>query len=766
MSALQLNISIDHNLEKLINYTEQLPLTTQLFILTDSNTREHCLNVLHALSPRLKEAIVIEIPAGEKNKNAENLFFIAEKLANFAANKNSVLINLGGGVICDIGAFAASIYKRGIGYIHVPTSLLAQLDASIGGKNGIDFLHYKNLIGLISFPNQVFISKQFLNTLPQAEMRSGIAEALKHGLIADKMYWDFIKRDSFKNIEQVLEKSISIKSSIVLQDPYEKNIRKKLNAGHTAGHAIESWKLETENPIMHGDAVAAGLVIESYMSMRLGHLPKTEFEEIKNVISSIFPKVDMKNYSTEDMLQRMSQDKKNHAHKISFSLIRKIGNASIDDYCENDLIAEAFEYYSKNCPDVGRDLLRFTQTITLQKNADFKYGEVDLPTSKSLSNRALIIQALCQQPFAIGHLSDSDDTNNLIEQLSSSDAIKDVGSAGTNMRFLISLLAITPGDYILTGNERMQQRPVAELVDCLKSLEAAITYKKNNGFPPLEISGKKLSGGKVKIDGSISSQFISSLLMIAPCLEKGLEIEIQGNVVSRSYIDMTLGLMNYFGIKTTINQNTITIPPQTYHAKDYEVEKDWSSAAFWYGLISHSPIGTKILFINLSLNSLQGDRKAVEYFKFLGVSSTEQHNGILIEKTENKISNLDIDLIDEPDLFPVLAFSCASLAVCARFTGLKTLNLKESKRIEAVKTELEETGAITISGDDYFEITEYNPQPPNLVFDTYNDHRMAMAAAVFMQPDKQIIIHGSEVASKSYPDFFEHLKSTGIVNNL
>lgn len=404
------------------------------------------------------------------------------------------------------------------------------------------------------------------------------------------------------------------------------------------------------------------------------------------------------------------------------------------------------------------------KSITLQKTGEIIRHEVDLPTSKSLSNRALIIQALCMHPFTIKHLSDSDDTNNLIEQLSSPNAVKDIGAAGTNMRFLISLLAITPGDYILTGNERMQQRPVEELVECLRSLGAKITYKKNKGYPPLKISGMKLSGGKVRIEGSRSSQFISSLLMIAPCFEKGLEIEIHGKTVSRPYIDMTLGLINYFGIKSYVNQNRITISPQAYCAKNYEVEKDWSAAAFWYGLVSNSKSGVKILFNNLNLESLQGDKKAAEYFEQLGVRSVQQNNGILIEKTEGKLANLSFNLINEPDLFPALSFSCAALRVTAKFTGLETLNLKESKRIEAVKAELEKTGAKCIYGENFLEIIGYNTQPDNLIFDTYGDHRMAMAAAIFCRSTTTTIIHNPEVVSKSYPDFFEHLKTIKVAS--
>ncbi len=345
MLQLPLNIEIDHSLEGLKTYIEGLPTGEELFILTDTNTHKYCLPILKDLSERFKEAIVMEIPAGEKSKDQQVLFQILEKLTLHQATRKSTLLNLGGGMICDIGGFAASIYKRGIPCIHIPTSLLAQLDAAIGGKNGIDLLGYKNIIGSFYLPEKVFVSKKFLDTLPENEKRNGIAEALKHGLIADKAYWDVIKNSPFGNVELLIERSIAIKSTIVTNDLHEKNIRKKLNAGHTIGHAIESWKLETQ-PISHGEAVAAGLIIEAYIANQLGYLSATEFNEIENVILSLFGKLDMANYNEADLINRMKQDKKNNAHQISFSLIREIGNATFDDHCEEASIEAALKYYA------------------------------------------------------------------------------------------------------------------------------------------------------------------------------------------------------------------------------------------------------------------------------------------------------------------------------------------------------------------------------------------------------------------------------------
>ncbi len=339
-------IHIDPTFEKFKAYLNVLPPHVRIFILTDSNTQKFCWPILSKVSNRLDTAHLIEIPPGEKFKNQDSLLNIAAEMIRCSADKNCLLINLGGGVVCDIGGFAASIYKRGIKFIHVPTTLLAMLDASVGGKNGIDFAGYKNILGTIHFPENVFIYTPFLDTLPADETRNGMAEALKHALIADASYWDEIKQDPLKDPDLLIEQSIAIKSSIVIQDPLEKNIRKKLNAGHTIGHALESWKLENNHPVMHGQAVAAGLIIESYISKQLGYLSSKEFDEMEERIVHTFGKMDLTGYNAQDLIQRMQQDKKNSSGQISFSLIRHIGNASIDDHCEYSMIADALEYYA------------------------------------------------------------------------------------------------------------------------------------------------------------------------------------------------------------------------------------------------------------------------------------------------------------------------------------------------------------------------------------------------------------------------------------
>jgi 3-dehydroquinate synthase len=347
MTKIPQQIIIDPSLTALNSYISAQSNKKRFIILVDNHTQQYCLPYVLEQSPALIQPDIIEIPAGEQNKNTDQLLFILSQLTQMNADKNACLINLGGGVICDIGAFAASIYKRGISYLHVPTTLLAQIDASIGGKNGIDFQGYKNLLGTIGFPELTVISKKFLDTLPQKELKSGIAEAFKHGLIADKEFWNQIRTTPLDQIDLIISRSVEIKESIVAKDPYEIGLRKILNAGHTIGHAIEAIKLQTKEPVTHGEAVAAGLLMECYISKELGYLPEAEWLEIEQTILGFFGKIEIQKIEQDALLLQMKQDKKNTQNHIHFSLIRQIGHATYNDTCSYEIILKALDYYQK-----------------------------------------------------------------------------------------------------------------------------------------------------------------------------------------------------------------------------------------------------------------------------------------------------------------------------------------------------------------------------------------------------------------------------------
>jgi len=321
---------------------------SSIFILVDEHTNEYCLpNFLPNLATDISIEI-IEIEAGEELKNITTCVEIWSILSELGADRKSLILNLGGGVITDIGGFVASTFKRGIDFINVPTTLLGMVDASIGGKNGVDLGTLKNQIGVINVPKMLLIDTAFLETLSQREMRSGLAEMLKHGLIYDKNYWEqFLNLSDidFADFNALIYRSIEIKNEIVKQDPTENGIRKALNFGHTLGHAIESHFLNSENPLLHGEAIAIGMILESYISMKKGLLSNEEFHQIKYTLTDIYEPYNFDENDLESIQKLLIHDKKNEYGKVQFALLNSIGNTAINQTVENELITLSFVNY-------------------------------------------------------------------------------------------------------------------------------------------------------------------------------------------------------------------------------------------------------------------------------------------------------------------------------------------------------------------------------------------------------------------------------------
>ncbi|MBS1534744.1 MAG: 3-dehydroquinate synthase [Bacteroidetes bacterium] len=321
-----------------------------IFILVDEGSHEYCLPGFLANLPTEIPIEIIEFESGEAHKNLYTCLEVWNALSELGADRKSVLINLGGGVVTDLGGFVASAFKRGIDFINVPTTLLAMVDASIGGKNGVDLGALKNQIGVINAPKMVLIEPSFLETLPQNEMRSGLAEMLKHGLIYDRAYWqEFLDLSAldFDELTRLIYRSIEIKNEIVLQDPTENGIRKALNFGHTIGHAIESYFLEhPQKPtLLHGEAIAAGMIIEGFMAWRKNLISPTELNEIKAVISDLFEPLPIEAQDVLPIMDLLIHDKKNEYGQVQFALIEGIGQVIINQTAEKEEIKEAFAYY-------------------------------------------------------------------------------------------------------------------------------------------------------------------------------------------------------------------------------------------------------------------------------------------------------------------------------------------------------------------------------------------------------------------------------------
>lgn len=406
--------------------------------------------------------------------------------------------------------------------------------------------------------------------------------------------------------------------------------------------------------------------------------------------------------------------------------------------------------------------------LKLHKPTNQLSGMIKLTGSKSISNRILIIKALSGLDFSIQNLSDSDDTKHLkdaIEKYTSTNLI-DVGHAGTDMRFLTAFLSIKNGDYELTGAERLQQRPIKDLVDVLRTLGADITYRKNEGFPPLQIKGNELQGGAVEISGKVSSQFITALLLVAPYFTEGLELTIKDELVSKPYVYMTIELMKQFGASVSWKDNKIFVEPIpfSYYKKEFIVESDWSAASYYYSMVALSKIGTKLSIQGLFENSLQADAVCQNIYKNLGVQTTFKNDEIIISKNSDvNTSLLELDFIQCPDIAQTLVCSCIGLNIPFQFTGLQTLKVKETDRITALQNELQKIGCEIEITDNSIQWKKVKSEAiDNLYVATYNDHRMAMSFAPLCLLVDNVIVENAEVVSKSYPMFWEHLKSIGI----
>ena len=379
--------------------------------------------------------------------------------------------------------------------------------------------------------------------------------------------------------------------------------------------------------------------------------------------------------------------------------------------------------------------------------------------SKSESNRLLILKYIFKN-IKIENLSNSDDTIVLKNYLESNSNLIDVHHAGTAMRFLTAYLAIQNNNsFQITGSERMQNRPIKILVDTLNILGADINYLDKIGYPPLKINGKMLLGGEISLSSEVSSQYISALMLIASSLKNGLVITLEGSVTSRPYIEMTSSILNRVGIKSSFKENKISIQSVKLLEKSIQkVESDWSSLSYFYSIVALSKY-SELNIGSYNINSIQGDKKLVEIYKNFGVQTSFSNDIITIKKIESKDLNksIKLDLTDTPDIAQTIAVTCFGLGLSCDLHGLHTLKIKETDRLEALKVELTKMGAIVSITKDSFHLTKSSEIKSNITIETYNDHRMAMAFTP-LAICKPIIINNPDVVSKSFPDFWDHLK--------
>ena len=400
----------------------------------------------------------------------------------------------------------------------------------------------------------------------------------------------------------------------------------------------------------------------------------------------------------------------------------------------------------------------FLQNSTINPRTD-----ITITGSKSESNRLLLLRALFEN-LEIQNVSNSDDSQYMLKALSTESTTVDIHHAGTAMRFLTAYFATLEGSTILlTGSQRMQERPIKILVDALKDLGADIEYENQDGYPPLRITGKKLLTDEVRMKANVSSQYISALVLMATKLENGLKLHLDGKITSVPYINMTLSLLDQIGVETSFEGQTIHVKPYLEtDSKTLTVESDWSSASYFYSIVALSPLGTQVCLSTYKKDSLQGDAVLKDIYKQMGVETTFDGSKIILKKINNTLpGSIDIDLANAPDIAQTIVVTCLGLQVQCRLTGLHTLKIKETDRLEALKSEIYKFGTDLNITNDSLSLLNPKPLESAAIVETYNDHRMAMAFAPLALLTS-FSIKEAEVVSKSFPDFWKNLLELGL----
>jgi len=400
------------------------------------------------------------------------------------------------------------------------------------------------------------------------------------------------------------------------------------------------------------------------------------------------------------------------------------------------------------------------EKVSIKDLGGKRSGKIHLPTSKSISNRLLILQALSGMKIEIQDLSMANDTKVLKNILCNVNELNnkeiDVEDAGTAFRFLTAFLSISSGEWILNGTARMKERPVKPLVDALIQLGCDIEYLEQIGFPPLKIIGRKINVEKITLHQGMSSQFLTALLLVAPSLENGLCIHLKGEPVSQPYLRMTLQILEQVGVKVTLSEDSVFVSSFNFKNQNFVVEKDWSSASYWYAMTAFSQNGEYKL-PGLKKSELQGDSILPDIFKSLGVKTSFTKEGAILSKIRKKTNNISLNLQAYPDLAQTIAVVCAGLGIRASLRGLQTLKIKETDRLNALKTELRKMNVNVRTPDEQSLIIEPSELKVVGAVDTYNDHRMAMSFATLVQLNGEIEICNPSVVAKSYPGFWDDL---------
>lgn len=750
------------------------------------------------------------VPPGENNKSRETKAAVEDFLLNKGCTRDTVILAVGGGVIGDMIGFVAATFMRGVRVVQVPTTLLAMVDSSVGGKTAIDTPLGKNFIGAFHQPQYVFCDVSFLQTLPARQFINGMAEVVKTAAIWNEE--EFTRLEEFapkfiaevtsekpnlENIRLELVKtvleSVRVKASVVSADEKEGGLRNLLNFGHTIGHAIEAI-LTPE--ALHGECVSIGMIKEAELSRYLGILPPVAVARLSKCLAAYkLPiSVDEKGFSKivggkkynlliDLLIQKMLIDKKNDGSKIRCVLLERIGRC-----------------YELKAHQISKDDLRFvlTDEVLVHPFKDFPESvTISPPGSKSISNRALILAALGSGTVEIKNLLHSDDTKHMLDALSvlkgasisfadngetvvvegnggnlfASEKELYLGNAGTASRFLTAVACLAKSSsnshVTLTGNARMQERPIGPLVDALMSNGSEIEYLKNGGSLPLRIAaGKGLKGGRIELAATISSQYVSAILMCAPYADEPVTLSlVGGKPISQLYIDMTCEMMKQFGVEVTKSEPyTYHIPKATYkNPAEYVVESDASSAT--YPLAFAALTGSSCTIPNIGSSSLQGDaRFAVDVLKPMGCDVKQTATTTTVTGPSQLKALQTVDMEPMTDAFLTASVVAAVAKGTTTITGIANQRVKECNRIKAMVDELAKFGVNAHEIEDGIVIEGVSelktPSLENRGVHTYDDHRVAMSFSLLAGLCKQpVLLLERSTTGKTWPGWWDILHS-------
>lgn len=711
--------------------------TKDYYVCIDKRVLKFHKQYLDEILNNAKDIYVIE--SLESNKNMETVNEILAMLFNTGASKNSTLVSIGGGICGDVAGFAASIFKRGMNFINVPTTLLSQVDSSVGGKVGVNFENQKNAIGDIYFPGKVIVDQRFLKTLTTRQFKEGLVEIIKHGLVIDKTiiemldHYDNIKQLINDDITNIIETSIKAKAKIVEQDILDSGVRHVLNFGHSFAHAIE-----LNNDLYHGECVCLGILVATYNAKL--------FDEVK----TLFEKFECIRRIENLDLSLMSNDKKSDGAIIKEVFLNDINEFKIVECKLNNLISDYEERYHKLKSEVNYSPTNYVfSPVSLS-------GNVVIPPSKSILHRYLIASALSKTEIVLtGVNCICDDVAVTIEALKqlgsdvtySNDTLiikkKDfdldvinMKESGTSLRVLLPLLMHFNDEVTIVGENNLGKRPMSEYFKIFE--EQGVYYSHGEDYLPLTVKGK-LKPGVFNLDGSVSSQFVSGLLFLLPILDGDSTINIKNNLESLPYVLLTIKVLNDFGVTVECNEDYTVFKikgNQKYLGKMfYQIEQDYSSRAFFE--VAGSFDVHQIKIENELDKSLQGDT-------------------IVCEIVSDKIGS--VDLTNVPDTALILAVYYAINGGVLKNVG--RLKYKESNRLDAIKDFLTKMNIRFEVEDD--DLVIHPGKISGGVFDTYLDHRVTMALIIAstVATDK-IYLPEIKSINKSFPTFIECYETLG-----